>query len=134
MKSVAAKGSVLFFLLYRLWYKEAFSDILLVLYGGTALIVLTTLIVAIGIQVSIRGTTTQQTQTTTLGLRSIGELATQSAYYTNRYEMEAYGNEHRPEYWKNYNRTNLRGKYTIKNRKSTYRTHRDNWKEFCKSL
>lgn len=58
----------------------------------------------------------------------------QSAYYTSRYEMEAYGNEHRPEYWKNYNRTNLRGKYTIKNRKSTYRTHRDNWKEFCKSL
>ena len=44
MKSVAAKGSVLFFLLYRLWYKEAFSDILLVLYGGTALIVLTTLL------------------------------------------------------------------------------------------
>jgi len=57
-----------------------------------------------------------------------------SAYYTSRYEMEAYGNEHRPEYWKNYNRTNLRGKYTIKNRKSTYRKHRDNWKDFCKSL
>lgn len=44
MKSVAAKGSVLLFLLYRLWYKEAFNDILLILYGGTALIVLTTLL------------------------------------------------------------------------------------------
>ena len=44
MKSVAAKGSVLLFLLYRLWYKEAFSDILLILYGGTALIVFTTLL------------------------------------------------------------------------------------------
>lgn len=58
----------------------------------------------------------------------------QSAYYTNRYEMEAYGNEHRPEYWKNYNRIHLRGKYTIKNRKSTYRAHRDRWREYCKSL
>lgn len=57
-----------------------------------------------------------------------------SAYYTNRYEMEAYGNEHRPEYWVNYNRANLRGKYTIKRRKATYREHRDHWKEYCKSL
>lgn len=57
-----------------------------------------------------------------------------SAYYTNRYEIEAYGNEHRPEYWMNYNRKLLRTKYTIKNRKSTYRKHRDNWKEYCKSL
>lgn len=57
-----------------------------------------------------------------------------SAYYTNRYEIEAYGNEHRPEYWVNYNRANLRGKYTIKRRKATYREHRDHWKEYCKSL
>lgn len=57
-----------------------------------------------------------------------------SAYYTNRYEIEAYGNEHRPEYWVNYNRANLRGKYTIKRRKATYREHREHWKEYCKSL
>lgn len=44
MKSVAAKGSVLLFLLYTMWYKEAFGDFLPGLYGGAALIVITTLL------------------------------------------------------------------------------------------
>jgi hypothetical protein len=45
--------------------------------------------------------------------------------------MEAYGNEHNPNYkvtansWK---------KYEIENRKETYKKHRDNWREFCKNL
>lgn len=58
----------------------------------------------------------------------------QSAYYTNRYEMEAYGNEHQPEYLWYYNRSNLRGKYSIKHRKATYREHRDEWRSYCKTL
>ena len=44
MKAVAAKGSVFLLLLYILWYKEAFGDFLPALYGGTALIVITTLL------------------------------------------------------------------------------------------
>lgn len=54
-----------------------------------------------------------------------------SAYYTIPFEMEAYGNEHDFNYkvtensWK---------KYEIKNRKKTYKKHRDNWREFCRSL
>ena len=54
-----------------------------------------------------------------------------SAYYTIPYEMEAYGNEHRSGYVPT--KESLK-KYTIENRKNTYRKQRDNWKEFCKSL
>lgn len=54
-----------------------------------------------------------------------------AAYYTIPFEMEAYGNEHDFNYkvtkdsWK---------KYEIKDRKETYKKHRDNWREFCKNL
>lgn len=44
MKAVAAKGSVFLFLLYILWYKEAYGDFSPALYGGAALIVITTLL------------------------------------------------------------------------------------------
>lgn len=60
-----------------------------------------------------------------------------SAYYTNRYEVEAYAQQHNPEYWNNYTRTNLRGKYTIKNGKKKYRELGRNpslWKEYVKTL
>ena len=44
-----------------------------------------------------------------------------ACYYLNRYEVEAYAQQHNPEYWKNYTRTNLRGKYSIKNAKKKYK-------------
>ena len=60
-----------------------------------------------------------------------------SAYYTNRYEVEAYAQQHNPEYWNNYTRTNLRSKYTIKNGKKKYKELGRNpslWKEYVKTL
>ena len=54
-----------------------------------------------------------------------------AAYYTIPFEMESYGNEHNFDYkvtansWK---------KYEIEDRKETYKKHRDNWREFCRSL
>ena len=57
-----------------------------------------------------------------------------SAYYTIPYEVEAYANERNPDYWKDYNFDNLHSKYTFKHRKKTYREHRDNWKEWLRSL
>lgn len=60
-----------------------------------------------------------------------------SAYHTIPYEMEAWGNEEDMTYAKNYDGSNL-SKYTIDNRKSTYKSHRgdklDDWKQYCKSL
>lgn len=57
-----------------------------------------------------------------------------SAYYTNRYEVEAYAQERNPDYWKKYTRKNLRGKYTLKNGKKLYREHRKFWRDFVRSL
>ena len=60
-----------------------------------------------------------------------------SAYYTNRYEVEAYAQEDNPGYWDNYTRANLRGKYTIKDGKKKYRElgcKPSLWKEYVKSL
>ena len=51
--------------------------------GKIALIAILALIVVTGVHLGTKNTVFQQTQTTTLGLKSIGELATQSAYYTN---------------------------------------------------
>jgi hypothetical protein len=54
-----------------------------------------------------------------------------AAYYTIPFEMEAYGNEHNPNYkvtansWK---------KYEIENRKEIYNKYKYNWREFCKNL
>ena len=61
-----------------------------------------------------------------------------SAYYTNRYEVEAYAQEGNPEYWVNYTRDNLRGKYTLKGGKKLYKKiagrNPAKWKEYVKSL
>lgn len=61
-----------------------------------------------------------------------------SAYYTNRYEVEAYAQEGNPEYWVNYTRDNLRGKYTLKGGKKLYKEiagrNPAKWKEYVKSL
>lgn len=44
MKAIAAKTSVFLFLLYLLWYREAYHHVSLLLYGGTLLVVSTTLV------------------------------------------------------------------------------------------
>lgn len=53
----------------------------------------------------------------------------QSAYYTIPFEMEAYGNEHKLVYIPTKDSVK---RYTIKNRKATYREHRKNWRVYCK--
>ena len=57
----------------------------------------------------------------------------QSAYYTIPYEMEAYGNEQDMNYTLNYDGSNLKY-YKIKDRKKTYKEHRLDWKDYCKSI
>lgn len=60
-----------------------------------------------------------------------------ACYYLNRYECEAYAQEEHPEYWKNYNRANLRGKYSIKGAKKIYKKlggTSDAWKKYVKNL
>lgn len=44
MKAIAAKTSIFLFLLYLLWYREAYHHVSLFLYGGTLLVVITTLL------------------------------------------------------------------------------------------
>ncbi len=44
MKAIAAKTSIFLFLLYLLWYSEAYHHVSLFLYGGTLLVVITTLL------------------------------------------------------------------------------------------
>lgn len=60
-----------------------------------------------------------------------------ACYYISRYETEAYAQEEHPEYWVNYNRKNLRGKYSIKKAKKKYvelgGTSKA-WKAYVKSL
>lgn len=59
-----------------------------------------------------------------------------SAYYTSKYESEAYANEEDLEYWENYEADGLK-KYTFEGRKKLYKevggTPRA-WKEFVKKL
>lgn len=60
-----------------------------------------------------------------------------SAYFTNRYEVEAYAKEEDANYWANYNRSNLRGKYSIKGAKNLYRKlggTPNAWKSYIKML
>ena len=60
-----------------------------------------------------------------------------ACYYLNRYECEAYAQEDNPDYWANYNRKNLRTRYTIEDAKNVWRvlggTSKD-WKEFLKTI
>ena len=59
-----------------------------------------------------------------------------SAYYTTKYESEAYANEENMDYCKNYDGSNLQ-KYTFKDRKKIYKkvggTSKD-WKAYVKTL
>lgn len=59
-----------------------------------------------------------------------------SAYYTTKYESEAYANEENMNYCKNYDGSNLQ-KYTFKGRKELYKkvggTSKD-WKAYVKTL
>lgn len=55
------------------------------------------------------------------------------AYYTIPFEMEAYANEDNPVYAQGYDGANLH-LYEIKNRKSTYRKYKSEWKSYLKSL
>jgi len=59
-----------------------------------------------------------------------------SAYYTTKYESEAYANEENMDYCKNYDGSNLQ-KYAIKGRKKLYKgmgCSSKNWKLYVKSL
>lgn len=57
-----------------------------------------------------------------------------SAYYTIPYEVEAYALEETEGAELYYDMDLLKSKYTLKNRKQTYRDHRDNWKSYVKTL
>lgn len=57
-----------------------------------------------------------------------------SAYYTIPFEIEAYGLEETENAELYYDDTLLKSKYTLSNRKQTYRDHRDNWKSYVKTL
>lgn len=55
-----------------------------------------------------------------------------SAYYTIPFEVQAYANQHIPEY--DYNREDLKSKYTIKYRKREYKKNKTYWKNYIKYL
>ncbi len=57
-----------------------------------------------------------------------------SAYYTIPYEVEAYALEETEGAELYYDMDLLKSKYTLKDRKQTYRDHRDNWKSYVKTL
>lgn len=57
----------------------------------------------------------------------------QSAYYTIPYEMEAYANEGNKNYLKTRTADSL-DKYKIKDRKKTYKAHKNDWKQYIKTL
>lgn len=57
-----------------------------------------------------------------------------SAYYTIPYEVEAYALEEKEGSEVNYDTTLLKSKYTLKDRKQTYRDHRYEWKSYVKTI
>lgn len=57
-----------------------------------------------------------------------------SAYYTIPFEVEAYALEEIEGAELYYDTNLLKSKYTLENRKQTYRDHRDNWKNYVKTL
>lgn len=57
-----------------------------------------------------------------------------SAYSTIPFEVEAYALEDNVEALENYDVTLLKSKYTLKNRKKTYREHRKDWRNYVKTL
>lgn len=57
-----------------------------------------------------------------------------SAYYTIPFEVEAYALEETEGAEVNYDTSLLKSKYTLKDRKDTYRNHRYEWKSYVKTL
>lgn len=59
-----------------------------------------------------------------------------SAYYTIPFEVEAYANENKEGYEVNYDKDNLKIKYTFKNRKELFQNFKNlsEWKKYIKSL
>lgn len=61
-----------------------------------------------------------------------------SSYYLNKYECEAYANEHNMNYWLNYTRDNLNNKYNIKKARKVFREVCEcstmKWKTYIRSL
>lgn len=60
-----------------------------------------------------------------------------ACYYFNRYEAEAFANQHNPDYWKYYHRGNLRSKYTIKKPRKLWKSlggTSAKWKEYIRTL
>ena len=57
-----------------------------------------------------------------------------SAYYTIPFEVEAYALENTEGAELYYDMNLLKEKYTLKNRKQTYRKHRKDWKCYVKTL
>jgi hypothetical protein len=60
-----------------------------------------------------------------------------ACYFFNRYEVEAFAQEENPDYWKNYNRKNLRTKYKIKKPRKIWRklgSNEEAWKKWVKTL
>ena len=55
-----------------------------------------------------------------------------SAYYTIPFEIQARANRHNPDY--DYNRVDLKNKYTLKNRKRIYKENRKGWTKYIKTL
>lgn len=55
-----------------------------------------------------------------------------SAYYTIPFEMQAQANRGNINYEPT--REDLKSRYTIKHRKSTYKKHRDDWKNYIRAL
>lgn len=57
-----------------------------------------------------------------------------SAYSTIPFEVEAYALEDNQDALDNYDTTLLKSKYTLKNRKKTYKEHRKGWRNYVKTL
>lgn len=60
-----------------------------------------------------------------------------ACYYFNRYEVEAFAQQGNPEYWKQYNRENIRTKYTIRQPRKLWRKLGGTsvaWKEYIRQL
>ena len=56
-----------------------------------------------------------------------------TAYYTNPYEIEAYANEHNPDYPMIYDPKTL-NRYRIKHRSHTYKAHQNDWHRYILEL
>lgn len=60
-----------------------------------------------------------------------------ACYYFNKYEVEAFAQQHNPEYWSNYTTENINNKYVIKNPRKLWKKVGGNsveWKKYIKNL